>query len=1650
MLLFWMMNKVSFYGKPRRRIAFSVLFLLGLFLFNSGAELHAQPLAWEWVRTANGPDYEAINSIAIDTIDHSLYFGGSYRTSLEIDGTTYAGTTYDQAYISRTDTTGNLFWTFQWLSSDSSRIIDVSSSPFGNVFFIGEFQDSLFFPNNLSATSYDTLISNGGQDLIVGYIQANGNRAWYRHYGGPGEETAGGVDRRNGNLYFTGTFEGTASFSSVSKTSAGGQDAFLVNASFLFGSTNWVRQAGGNIDARGLKVCSDGGGVYWAGTYGAGNMDIELFTAPTLNNIGGDDVFIAKYDHFGAPLWANRLGSVSNGNPDLLTGMGCDVTGVFVTGSYSSAFDIYRPGGAYFGGLTSAGSRSQFLLSYNPTSGEPQWSQRIAGLNSGMAGELSADQRGAIFVSGGWSGNSALGGGTSYPANGIDGYLARYANNGNFEWAVPIEGNGNQVPMSVAAEQELVVVAGFHTDTANFAGLVADFVGGSQDAFYARLGCPSPTSPNLLDFAGPDSTDCADSLNLYASGLGLSWQGTWTVLSGSATIAAPTDPGALVNFNGANGLYVLQWSMTTGGCSLADTVEIDILTPPVAATGPDTNICGADLTLYAQNTGPYTGTWSVLSGGGVVQVPTSNTSLISSLPPGQNDLLWTVGPAACQETDTLSIFSDSAITALAGPNVNLCGVQPINLAGNNPGILPAEWTLVNGGGTLADSSLFNTQFTPVAGLTELEWRVTNGVCEERDTVTVEVFSPLPAFAGNDTSICGDTLVLNASGAGTSGTGTWSILAGSGTFSNVNDSNATVSSLNTVIPANLLVWEVVNGACTTRDTLSITARQQPVTDAGPDTLICDTTYMLNGNFAANNGSLGWTVLSGGGILINPSLPFTDVEQLSPGANVFEYVWINGSCSDTDTVVVTRDAYPDPVNAGSDFTACFGDSALTGALTPVVGTGVWTSPNPAISFSPDTLPSTSVAGFPAGANTLIWTVTNGICPAESDTVRLDGIIAPLVDAGVDTSLCDTFATTLAGNVPPQGISGLWSVGNGPGGISFNTAIDFDAIVSGLGAGANELVWTLDDSGCLVSDTVVITVNVTPVVSAGPDQFLCDTFSTQLAGSNSGTNFSNWMVLTGGGTFSPTSNDSAATVSNLQPGTNALIWMVGPNMNCTAADTVLIDVSTPPTGTISAGADTTICEQPSFALTADSNFTGSGQWSAITPGISFTNINQPNTLVSGLANGGNLVVWTVTSGACSESDTLLVQVDSLTALVAAGADLDLCDADSFSFNAANPQPGTGAWTLLQGTGSAVDPTLETSLVLNVGLGTSLWIWEVTEGVCTEGDTVEIRNVPAPSPADAGADTILCGTDGLSLRGNVPAVGMGMWTGPGITQPANPNSPVVGLALGTNALAWTISNGVCPTESDTILVDVRTLDLADAGPDETICDTFITTLSAANNSGFWTDPSGLAQIADPNAPLTQVSDLILGTNAFVWTADTGFCQNSDTLQILVAIPSILPDAGPDQEIFETSAVLTGNDPGPNGNVEWNLVSGGGNIASAISPATTIDNLNPGLNVLTYGLSDGTCAAERDTLFIEVLALNVPTGFSPNGDQVNDTWVIRGVENFAPANVKVFNRWGNQVYAAENYQNDWDGATLTDDTYYYVLTLGDGRELNGYVILKR
>ena len=103
-------------------------------------------------------------------------------------------------------------------------------------------------------------------------------------------------------------------------------------------------------------------------------------------------------------------------------------------------------------------------------------------------------------------------------------------------------------------------------------------------------------------------------------------------------------------------------------------------------------------------------------------------------------------------------------------------------------------------------------------------------------------------------------------------------------------------------------------------------------------------------------------------------------------------------------------------------------------------------------------------------------------------------------------------------------------------------------------------------------------------------------------------------------------------------------------------------------------------------------------------------------------------------------------------------------------------------------------------------------------------------------------------------------------------------------------------------------------------------------------------------------------------------------------------------------------------------------------SPSLTIDSVKKSMINYRYQcaitntvcgttkLSDPATILYNDACEIDLIT--VPSGFSPNGDGVNDLFVIQGLEKFPGTHIQVYNTWGDLVYKSSDYKNDWGGTT--------------------------
>ena len=115
---------------------------------------------------------------------------------------------------------------------------------------------------------------------------------------------------------------------------------------------------------------------------------------------------------------------------------------------------------------------------------------------------------------------------------------------------------------------------------------------------------------------------------------------------------------------------------------------------------------------------------------------------------------------------------------------------------------------------------------------------------------------------------------------------------------------------------------------------------------------------------------------------------------------------------------------------------------------------------------------------------------------------------------------------------------------------------------------------------------------------------------------------------------------------------------------------------------------------------------------------------------------------------------------------------------------------------------------------------------------------------------------------------------------------------------------------------------------------------------------------------------------------------------------------------------------------------------------------LGIGENILEWIETNSFCD-DSDEIKIAVSKIFIPNVITPNGDQNNEFFKIRGLENLENISLTILDRRGIEVYTSTDYRNDWNGkdrngTDLVVDTYFYVLELNDGKIYKGYIVIKR
>ena len=421
----------------------------------------------------------------------------------------------------------------------------------------------------------------------------------------------------------------------------------------------------------------------------------------------------------------------------------------------------------------------------------------------------------------------------------------------------------------------------------------------------------------------------------------------------------------------------------------------------------------------------------------------------------------------------------------AGVDLWVCPGDNIQL--NGSGIDTPVWTPITG---LSDPNIYTPISTPPDTIAYILTVTDINLCTLTDTMTVFVNQNVPTDAGSDTTICfGDSVVIGGNPTAISGT-TYAWTPASLIV------DPSVSNPN-VFPSVTTTFYVIttNDTCSGLDSVIVNVNLLPTIDAGNDVQICigDSAQLL--------------ATAGVGYVWTPSITLTDDTIPNPMAfptDTTEYIVnatdING-CANSDTVSVIVNPLPSAF-AGNDVAICFGD---TTTLTATGGLNYNWSPTDSLSNPLNDI----TQAFPIITTEYIVTVTDTNGCIQSDSIAITVNELPIGDAVADVTICngdstqlnatggDTYVWTPITDLSDPNIADPWAT----------------SIVT-----TNYSVLITDINGCMDTDTVLVTVNNLPNISAGSDIQICIGDTTQL-------------LVTGGDTYlwTPETGLSNDTSSN-----------------------------------------------------------------------------------------------------------------------------------------------------------------------------------------------------------------------------------------------------------------------------------------------------------------------------------------------------------------------------------------------------------------------------------------------------------------------------------------------------------------------------------------
>lgn len=1066
------------------------------------------------------------------------------------------------------------------------------------------------------------------------------------------------------------------------------------------------------------------------------------------------------------------------------------------------------------------------------------------------------------------------------------------------------------------------------------------------------------------------------------------------VVNGSITYCAPD-----------NGVYVLE-VISAGGCSAFDTVEVRNPELPIAEAGPATMVldCNNPQIMLdgagSSTDGIVNYLWEQITPDGPID--TLGTTLPVVIDSAGRYRLTVIFPQSqCVATDEI-IVSDMRTP----PNVNLPDTVSMGCDGSSafldagPSVtdLTFAWEAANG------DPLGNGPTLTVSSAQSVTLTVTNTITGCATMRVIEVVEnqgdPLVLNTDNQPINCGtDTIQLTPTFTNVSGNQTysWETTGGSFVIGQQNAANPIVIGMGTY---NVTVTD---GECSGTATIEVVDPVLPIADAGSDmNLMCGQSLTIDGsNSQATNASYLW--FTAGDTINGATSNMLTVSE--PGLYAIEVRDLSTNCRTTDTVEVL----------------------------------------PALGFPTVTLPDT-VFGLTCDPGGLI--INPNVNTANDPfTLSIDGPGAPIVNP--DNS----------GNITvfEPGIHTLTVTNN-----SNNCSANFTFRVDG----AN-----------IQLPFAAISVPLITLTCVEPTATLSGALSSD------GPNIRyRWENIIDGEEPSQQDNDTLIVGT---PGTYVLT-VINTESQCSASDTVRVQdgrsfpvVNELPFNPIS-------CDNPNTTLSIDIADT-SGlfiQWFGPPMGNPPSALIGENVLsvdVSGPSNYTAVVVDQASS--CITQVSYLVELDTrgIENIQFAPVDTFDCSSETVTIDASasleNPNGVSIEWESLEG--NTVTPANGSLIVSVSGPGSYVLTLSVGEG-CTNTDTIFVEAANDTPLANAGPDLeVECGEmPMLEAQNSTPPVAdtfIYTWTAIGdgtiVSGQDGPNPVVSGP--GTYALLITNLINMCES-SDTVSVSLIGQEAAQLPIDFNTCsDTATVTANLpAGTTGEWNIIQQTSETITFNNNVANIVGLSSPVS-LSWTLSATGCENysSDTITVSQASAPVAVD-----DIF----VIQGNNgvgtldlvenDQPNGQVTATLLDTVpfGEIISFLNGELTFD-AGAGISgsfVLRYRICNeacGTCDEASVTVRVDADGQMPPVynTITPNGDRLNEFLVFDllelNPEEYPDNSLIIFNRWGDILYEAKPYNNDWNGVNqngkeLPEGTYYYILrlSLGEGDIIRGDITILR